>query len=136
MFNNAIFEGEKSVRTVGIERERVFFEKLIKKFGFKRDIDLVTFCTSIAIMKEFRDENQLKIQLQRPKKLAGMETFDKSDFFDLIILEHLEVNSKRLKLFEVYFYTGFKLLRNWFENNDPDMKYEIERCSRIWDFVN
>ena len=129
------FEGEKSVKTVRLKKDGEFFKKAVKKMGFKKDIDLVTFCVAIAIRKEYEDKTLAKKPLTSSQKLVGMESFDKKDFYDLIILEYLNFRKERLKEFETYFYTGFTVLHEWFEENDAEASSEIERFSGIWDYI-
>lgn len=129
------FDGEKAVRTVRRKTEQVFFKKAVKKLGFKNEIDLVTFCVAIALRKEYKDKTLNKKPLTSAKKLVGMESFDKKDLYDLIILEYLNLREKRLKEFETYFYTGFNILKEWFEKNNADFSYQIERLFDIWDYV-
>jgi len=129
------FEGEKSVRTVRLKKDEKFFKKAVKKLGFKKEIDLVTFCAAIALYKEYKYKTLEKKLLTSAKKLVGIESFDKKDLYDLVILEHLGFKENRLKEFEKYFYTGFNILKEWFEENDADANSEIERFCGIWDFI-
>ena len=131
----APFEGEKSVRTVKLKKDKEFFKKAVKKLGFKKEIDLVTFCAAIALYKEYEYKTLDKKLLTSTKKLVGIESFDKKDLYDLVILEHLGFKENRLKEFETYFYTGFNILKEWFENYGPDVNSEIERFCGIWDYV-
>jgi len=129
------FDGEKAVRTVRLKKDEGFFKNAVKKLGFKNEIDLVTFCVAIALRKEYKDKTLNKKLLTSAKKLVGMESFDKRDLYDLIILEYLNLREGRLKEFETYFYTGFNILKEWFKENNADLRSEIERLSAIWDYV-
>jgi len=130
-----VFEGEKSVRTVRLKKDEEFFKKAAKKLGFKWDIHLITFCVAIALRKEYKDKTLDKRPLTSAKKLVGMESFDKKDFYDCVISEYLGIKGGRLKEFETYFYTGFNILKEWFEEYDADTNSEIERFSSIWDYI-
>ena len=130
-----VFEGEKAVNTVRLKRDKDFFDNAIKKLGFKNEIDLVTFCASIALYKECIERDLDKMPLSNRKKLVGMETFDKRKLYDFLILNYLEIKEKRLEDFEKYFYTGFNILRRWFEKHEPDTTSELERFSSIWDYM-
>ena len=129
------FEGEKSVRTVRAPKDKKFFKRAKEKLGFKLEIDLVTFCVAIALRKEYENKTLNKKPLTFAEKLVGMESFNKRTFYDLLILDYLGVKENRLKEFETYFYTGFNILKEWFEENDADANSEIERFFGIWDYI-
>lgn len=131
-----VFEGKGNVRKPRLKKDKEFFDRARKKLGFKEEIDLVTFCTAISLYEEHLGGHLNKKQAPSLKEMAKMYSFKKRKLYDFIILNYLEVQEDRLKEFEKYFYTGFEILREWFEEHGADANSEIERFSGIWDYIN
>lgn len=132
----SVFEGKKSVRSVRKMTDKNFFKEMTKKLSFKKDIELVTFCVALAMRKEHQEDGLTKKSMTGGTKIAGMESFEKRELYDRIILDHLNIEEDRLIEFETYFYTGFNMLREWSEEYGPDANSEIERISSIWDKIS
>lgn len=130
-----VFEGKGIVRKPKKKKDKEFFNNIKEKLGFNNDIDFATFCTAIAIYKKYNNEPLDMKDKPSLKEMAKMYSFDKKKLYDFIILSHLEVEEKRLEEFEKYFYAGFELLKEWFEEYGPDTNTEIERLCSIWDYV-
>ena len=128
-----IFEGKKDVRTVRRNADKEFFQRAVKKLKFKRDIDLVIFCTSVGLYRSKLKGLDRKERSPSLKKLTSVATFENRRLFDFLILTYLNVEKERLKEFEAYFYTGFIILKNWFEKNDKNMTNTIDRFCTICD---
>lgn len=128
-----IFEGIKDVKTVRKSEDIEFFQRAMKKLKFERDIDLVVFCTSIGLYCCKIKGSIITEKNPSLKKLTSMTTFERRQLFDLLILNFLKVENERIKEFEMYFYQGFLILKNWFENNEKNMTNTIERYSTIID---
>lgn len=128
-----IFQGAKDVKTVRKADDTEFFEKAMKKLKFERDIDLVIFCTSIGLYQCKIKGKNIKEKYPSLKKLTSMTTFDRRKLFDLLILNYLKIENERVKEFEIYFYTGFLILKEWFDNNDDDTINTIDKYSNIID---
>ncbi|MGV9141428.1 MAG: hypothetical protein ACOC1X_00660 [Promethearchaeota archaeon] len=131
-----LFEGKKVVRKPKIKKDKEFFEEALEKLSFKKfqEIDLVTFCAAIGLYKEYKGENVV-FEEPKLKELAKMYSFKKADLYDNIVLNFLEIDSNRLEVFEKYFYAGFKILEEWFEDYGPESKCELERFSKLWDYL-
>lgn len=129
------FEGKGVVRKPRLKKDQEFFDNVKEKLGFKEEIDLVTFCTAIALYKEHIKKSINKKDKPSLKEMAKMYSFKKRKLYDLIILNYFEVQENRLEEFEKYFYAGFEILREWFEEHGPDVNSEIERFCKIWDYV-
>jgi hypothetical protein len=130
-----LFEGKGIVRKVKLKKDKEFFDRAKKKLGFPEEIDLVTFCTAIALYKEHIGESLDKKDNLSLKEMAKMYSFKKGKLYDFIILNRLEVRENRLEEFEKYFYVGFEILREWFEQYGPDATSEIERFCGILDCI-
>jgi len=130
-----LFEGKGNVRKPRLKKDQEFFDRAKKKLGFPEEIDLVTFCAAIALYKEHIGESLDKKDNLSLKEMAKMYSFKKGKLYDFIILNRLEVRENRLEEFEKYFYVGFEILREWFEQYGPDANSEIERFCGIWDYV-
>jgi len=130
-----LFEGKGIIRKVRLKKDKEFFNHAKKKLGFPEEIDLVTFCTAIALYKEHIGESLDKKDNLSLKEMAKMYSFKKGKLYDFIILNRLEVLEKRLEEFEKYFYVGFEILREWFEQYGPDVISEIERFCGILDYI-
>ena len=130
-----LFEGKGIVRKVRLKKDKEFFDRAKKKLGFADEIDLVTFCAAIALYKEHIGESLDKKDNLILKEMAKMYSFKKGKLYDFIILNRLEVRENRLEEFEKYFYAGFEILREWFEQYDPDATSEIERFCGILDCI-
>lgn len=130
-----VFEGKGIVRKVRLSKDKEFFNYAKKKLSFVEEIDIVTFCTAIALYKEHLEEPLDKKEKLSLKEMAKMYSFKKAKLYDFIILSCLEVQENRLEEFEKYFYAGFEILRKWFENHGPDTTNELERFSSIWDYI-
>jgi len=128
-----IFEDKKDVKTVRRKADFEFFQKAVKKLKFKRDIDLVIFCASLGLYRNKLKGLGRKERNPSLKKLTSIATFDNSRLFDFLIMTYLNVEKERMKEFEAYFYTGFIILKNWFEKNDDDMDNTIARFCTIYD---
>lgn len=129
------FEGEKSVKTSRLKKDEELFKEMVQKLGFKMDLNLVTFCAAVVLRLEQTHRTVDKRPLLTPKKLAGMESFEKRDLYDLVISDYLDVKIERLRQFETFFYTGFHFLKDWLEQDDGESQSEIERFLGIWDYV-
>ncbi len=130
-----VFEGKGNVRKPRLKKDQEFFDDAKEKLGFKEEMDLVTFCAAIALYKEHLKKSINKKDRVSLKEMAKMYSFKKRKLYDLIILNCLEIQKERLEEFEKYFYAGFEILREWFEEHGPDVNYEIERFCGIWDYV-
>lgn len=128
-----IFEDKKDVRTVLKKADFGFFKDAVKKLKFQRDIDLVIFCASLGLYRSKLKGLDRKERNPSLKKLTSIATFDNRRLFDFLIMIYLNVEKERMKEFEAYFYTGFLILKNWFEKNDKNMNNTIERFCTIYD---
>jgi len=125
-----VFEGKKKVRKVKYKRDSDDFDYAKRRFGFIDEIDLVSFCAAIALLKEHQGSSLTK---ENPslKEMAMMQSFRKAELYDRIILDYLDVAEDRLLEFEKYFYVGFKFLRDWLDEYGPDLNNEIELICQI-----
>ena len=130
-----LFEDKGILRKPRRKKDQEFFDLAKGKLGFPEEIDLVTFCVAIALYKEHIGESLYKEDNPSLKEMAKMYSFKKRELYDFIILNYLEVHEDRLAEFEKYFYAGFKILKEWFEQFGPDFTSEIERFCRIWDYI-
>jgi len=130
-----LFEGKIKVRKVRLKKDEEFFNQAKKKLGFADEIDLVAFCAAIALYKEHIGESLDKKDNLSLKEMTPMYSFKKGKLYDFIILNRLEVRENRLEEFEKYFYVGFEILREWFEQYGPDATSEIERFCGILDCI-
>ena len=128
-----IFEDKKDVRTVLLKADIEFFKDAVKKLKFQRDIDLVIFCASLGLYRSKLKELENKERNPSLKKLTSIATFDNRRLFDFLIMTYLNVEKERMKEFEAYFYTGFIILKNWFDKYDKNMNNTIERFCTIYD---
>jgi len=128
-----IFQNAKDVKTVRKPEDVEFFQIIMKDLKFERDIDLVVFCASIGLYKYILKGTDIRDKYPSLKKLTSMTTFDRRRLFDLLILNYLKVENERIKEFEIYFYTGFLILKEWFKNNKENMKNTIDLYSNIID---
>jgi len=129
-----VFERRGIVKKPALKKDKEFFELAKDKLGFVEEINLVTFCTAIALYKEDIGETLSK-KMIKLKEMAKMYSFKKAKVYDLIILNYLEVQENRLEEFERYFCAGLDILREWFEEYGPDCNSVIERFCGIWDYV-
>ncbi len=130
-----LFEGKGSIRKPMLKKDKEFFDQAKEKLRFTEEIDLVTFCTAIALFKEHHGEHIDKKDTLSLKEMTKISSFKKAKLYDIIILNYLEVEEERLDIFEKYFYAGFEILKEWFENHGPDANSEIERFCGIWDYI-
>ncbi len=128
-----IFEDEKNVKTVLRKADMEFFKKALKALKFPRDIDLVIFCASLGLYRSKLKGMEQKERNPSLKKLTSITTFNNKRLFDFLIMTYLKVEKERMKEFEAYFYTGFIILKNWFDKNDKNMNNTIERFCTIYD---
>lgn len=130
-----LFEGKGNVRKPRLKKDQEFFDRAKKKLGFPEELDLVTFCAAVALYKEHIGESLDKKDNLSLKEMAKMYSFKKRKLYDFIILNRLEVRENRLEEFEKYFYAGFEILKEWFEQYGPDVTSEIERFCGILDYI-
>lgn len=131
MMSYELFEGRTDVRTVKSPEDITSFQKIKRRLKFERDIDLIVFCASIGLfICEIKNSSE-KMKKTSLVKLTTIPTFDRARLFDFIILTLLKVENQRMHEFETYFYTGFKILEDWFQNNDSNMNNTLERFSTI-----
>ena len=131
-----VFEGKGVIKKPRRKSDKDFYDEAIKQLNFKSEIDFATLCASIGL---FMKNNNKQIELIDDlslQEMTKMASFQKKELYDLIILSHLEIKEDRLNEFEKYFYAGFLILKEWFEDYGPDMNSEIERFCSIWDYVN
>ena len=126
-----VFESSKDIKTVRKKDDVEFFQKAMKNLKFERDVDLVVFCASIGLYRSKLKNLEIKENNPSLKKLTSITTFDKSRLFDFIILTYLNTEHERMKEFENYFYTGFTILKKWFDENDKNMTNTIERIYNL-----
>lgn len=132
-----IFEGKVTVRKPRRKGDQEFFDRAKEQLGFREEIDLVTFCVAIAFYKKESDGNiKLKDDINL-KEMAKIYSFEKSQFYDLLVLNYLDNREDRLEIFEKYFYAGFEILRSWFAENESSMitNAGFERFCSIWDYI-
>jgi len=128
-----VFEGKKSIRIMrGKQRED--FNRIKKRLGLKKDIDLVTLSASIGLHERVHSGKELK-KLTSLQKLADMSVFDDRRLYDYVIITCLKTKEKRLEKFEALFYTGFRILKEWFDKNGADVRNELEAFANLWDYV-
>jgi len=130
-----VFEGKQVVKKPLLKKDQEFFNDAKEKLGFKEEMDLVTFCAAIALYKEHLKKLINKEDKLSLKEMAKMYSFKKRKLYDLIILNCMNLQENRLEEFEKYFYAGFEILKEWFEDYGPDVNSEIERFCGIWDYV-
>jgi len=135
--NYEVFEGKGTVRKPRIKKDQDFFERAKGQLGFREEIDLVTFCVAIALFKKSDDGNIELHDKVSLKEMAKMYSFEKSKFYDLLVLNFLDTKENRLELFEKYFYAGFEILQRWFSENESGVitNTRLERICDICDFI-
>jgi len=133
--SNKLFEGKGNIRKVKGKKDEEFFNNAKQLLGFKEEIDFVTFCVALALIKKYLGK-KLPDNTYSLKEMAKMYSFKKADLYDLLIMEYVGKSENRLEEFEKYFCSGFKMLRDWFDNFGPDANWEIERFCEICDFLN
>ena len=126
-----VFEGEKDVRTVKRNDDAEFFQRAMNKLKFERDVDLIVFCASIGLYRSKLKGIETKESYPSLRKLTSIMTLDSRRLFDYIVQSYLGVEKGRLKEFECYFYTGFKILEEWFDKNDKNVTGTLERFSTL-----
>lgn len=126
-----LFEGKIDVRTVKKPEDVESFQKIKRRLKFERDIDLIVFCASIGLYRCEIKKSDEKTKKTSLVKLTTIPTFDRARLFDFIVLTFLKIEGERMHEFESYFYTGFKILEEWFQNNDGNMNNTLERFSTI-----
>jgi len=129
-----LFEGKGDIRKVRRKKDKQDFELAMKKFGFKTEVDLVSFCVAIALYEKFKKGIEIK---ENPSlmQMAKMYSFKKAELYDLIIFNYLNTKENRLEKFEEFFYYGFKKLRDWLNDYGVDYMTEIETvCGFVNDF--
>lgn len=128
-----LFEGKKKVRKVKSKKDLNDFESIKERFAFPDEVDLVSFCTAIALYKESIGDSLKKIDKLSLLQMANMQSFRKASLYDFIVMNFLDKHKYRLEEFEKYFYAGFKYLRDWLDEWGPDLNTEIELFSRFWE---
>ncbi len=135
--NYEVFEGKGTVRKPRRKEDQEFFERAKGQLGFREEIDLVTFCVAIAFYKKYKDGEIELLDKVSLKEMAKMYSFEKSKFYDLLVLNFLDIKENRLKLFEKFFYAGFEILQRWFSENESEVitNTGLERICDIYDFI-
>jgi len=131
-----LFNGVKDVKTVRKNEDKDFFKRAMKKLKFEKDLDLVVFCASIGLYRSKLMEFDKKEKNPSLQKLTSITTFNRNQakLFDYLILTFLKVENDRMGEFELYFYTGFKALKKWFDSNEKNMGNTVELyCTLIED---
>ena len=131
-----VFEGAKDVKTVRRNEDVEFFQRAKKKLNFELDLDLIAFCASIGLYRSRLKGVEKREPYPSLTKLTNILSFERRQLFDLLILAYVGVERERMKEFEAYFYTGFKILEQWFEKNDKDMTSSIDRFTSLYDFLS
>lgn len=131
-----VFEGTDRINSLSKKRKREFedLKDLEDKLNFPSELDLVVFCTSIGLYKVEIGNNEFK-KLPSSRELVSTLRFEDKDLFDRLIIT-LGREKNRLEKFEGYFYTGFKVLRKWLKEREPDLDNELERFSDIIDYLD
>jgi hypothetical protein len=134
--NYEVFEGAKDLKTVRRNEDVEFFQRAKKKLNFELDLDLIAFCTSIGLYRSKLRGVEKKEPYPSLTKLTNILSFERRQLFDLLLLAYVGVEKDRMKEFEAYFYTGFKILEEWFEKNDKNMINSIDRFSSLYDYLS
>jgi len=130
-----LFEGAKDIKIMKNENDRKTFDQFKQRFGYKIDMDFITFCASIGIYKLYRENTKIQI-LKGPKKHANITAFSNSKIFDYLILNSLEIKEDRMKFFQNLFYTGLKILEKWNNQFGEYIESELECLCSIKEHIN
>lgn len=130
-----VFENKGSVRYVRNKTDQENFKKIKAKFGLKRDIDLVSLCASVGFFK--LQKKKLEVyKLSRPQKLVDMTSFSDRYIFDALVIAYLEKETGRLDCFETLFYSGFKIMLQWYSHKGPETTSELESFVNLWNYLS
>lgn len=127
-----VFDGKKSIMIMRSQSEQEDFRRIKEKLGFKKDIDLVVLCASVALKKYGNDTAKLT-SMPSKQKLVDISAFSDRRFYDALLRVYLDRNKDIRDIFEDYFYSGFLWLRQWLSSAGPDVSCELEALSDIWD---
>ncbi len=136
-FNEEKFEGEGKVNIFHKSLEYETFNNIKEGLNLPDKIDLYLLATSICIYKEEKGtlERDLK-GLPSSKEMAKMYTFKKADLYDSIITHYKEVYEDRLEELEKYFYTGFQIIKEWWQKEGIDKEDELARFISLKNYID
>lgn len=112
-----LFEGEPQLESILFpEKERDAFKNLRKELGFTYEKEFFTFCVSVALYSLDKNPKE-KIQTLDRKQVfqAWSALKEKAPLYDYLIITHLKTLIKRKDKFEDLFYTGLKIVLDWWE---------------------
>ncbi len=130
-----LFEGEDRLTSISKKRKEDFdnFNALIDKLEFESEKEAVGFCASIGMYKTEMDDVDKKF-LSATRQLVSMQRVRDARLFDrlLIAMGHEE---DRLETFMDYFYTGFLILNQWLEEEEPDIDTVVEKYHSLHEYI-
>ena len=127
-----VFEGRKDVRKPKLKTDREVFDRLRINLGFSREINLVEFCTSIALRIKQAGGNIEIVDSPKLQKMVDISYFENAEIYDIVISEFMGVKTGRMEEFERLFYAGFRLLKGWDINYGAEATSVVERFTSVW----
>ena len=130
-----VFENKGAIHFMSGKEEQKLFREIGTKFGLKRDIDIVSLCASVGLFTKHKGTFTSHI-MKKTKKLVDMTSFTDRRIFDTLIIQYLGKETGRLKCFETLFYSGFKILYDWYTKKGPGTESALESFSNLMKFLS
>jgi len=125
-----IFEEEKTLKIMSKRVEngkmRDDFDEIRKRLGLNTDHQLYSACAAIGFYIHYHNNVEKLPELPDPTKLVDLSALEDREMFDYLVLKYLDKEENRLETFQNVFFLGFKTVRDWFHDREPDTEPQIE----------
>lgn len=135
--NNELFEGVNKINIFYKNRDEYedYFIPIKNGLNLNDDIDLYLLCVSIYFYLIEKDRAISLKTIPSSKELAKMYTFKKAEIYDRIIIHGLNNFNKRIDYLANCFYTGFQIIKKWWDLTGEDKKDELDRFISLEKYI-
>ena len=128
--SDEIFSNADSIQTISGKTEREKLQEIQRDLGINRDADMIILCAAIGLYRSAL-KGEEKVTPPAFTKLTNISIFEDSKLYDRIIRSMCKIEKPILKDFNEYVYTGFKIVKDWFDKYEPT-NYTLDSWS---DFI-
>ena len=128
--SDEIFSNADSIQTISSKAEREKLQEIKRDLGIDTDADMIILCAAIGLYRSAL-KGEGKATPPAFTKLTNISIFKDSKLYDRIIRSMCKIEKPILKDFNEYVYTGFKIVKDWFDSHELT-QYKLDSWS---DFI-
>ena len=125
-----IFSGADSIQSISGKAEKEKLQEIQHEMGIKSEADMIILCGAIGLYRSVL-KGEDPATAPAFTKLTNISIFEDSKLYDRIIRTKCKIEKPILKDFNEYVYTGFKIVKDWFDSHELT-QYKLDSWS---DFI-